>query len=264
MTDQATFKESSRRRPWYKRLTPVAWALIAVLALSCVGCGIVGGNWALPQLFTRDEWATATPVPTEPTQPTAEPTEGPTPTPTEWWEGDVTATPTLTEVVEPFPAWWSDEMTQDADGQWWPPDEVIEDVKENWYRDLEGYELYLVNTKPPDYDAYEEHLYVWYMGEELEGALNGLEAMRSGKEPISFADWETCLLSAQDFSADGLECTMSVSCQDGVISDYDPETGALLSQEEQDYLGLFLFRMRYDPSDGHWKRFKFLEFVPPD
>jgi len=25
-----------------------------------------------------------------------------------------------------------------------------------------------------------------------------------------------------------------------------------------------LLRMRYDPADGHWKRFKFLEFVPPE
>jgi len=261
MTDQATFKESSRRRPWYQRLTPVAWVLVAVLALSCVGCGIVGGNWALPQLFSPEEWATATPVPT---QPTAAPTEGPTPTPTEWWEGDATATPIPTEIAEPFPAWWAGEMTQDDKGQWWPPDEVIEDVKENWYRDLEGAKLYLIDTKPPDYDAYEEHLYAWYMGEELESWLVILGRMRSGEDTIDFGDWEICLLSAQDFTADGLECTMSVSCQDGTVSEYDPETGALISQEERDYLGLILLRMRYDPADGHWKRFKFLEFVPPE
>ena len=139
----------------------------------------------------------------------------------------------------------------------------MEDVKENWYKDIEGYELYLVATKPPDYDAYKEHLYAWYMGEELEGMLRVLEMMRSGREPIGFGDWKTCLLSAQDFTADGLECTMSVSCQEGVISDYDPETGTLISQEEKEHLGLFLLRMRYDPADGHWKRFKFLEYVPP-
>lgn len=261
MANQVTFKESDSKRPWYQRLTPVAWVLIGVVALSCVACGFAGVTQVTPTLLQAgDEWATKTPVPA---QPTAASTEGPPPTPTEWWEEGVTVTPEPTEVADPFPAWWAGEMTQDADGQWWPPDEVIEDVKENWYRDLEGYKLYLVDTKPPDYDAYEEHLYAWYMGEELESWLVILDQMRSGESEIDFGDWETCLLSAQEFTPDGLECTMSVSCQDGVASYYDPKTGELISQEEREHLGLFLLRMRYDPADGHWKRFKFLEYVPP-
>jgi hypothetical protein len=261
MTNQATFKESDGKRPWYQRLTPVAWVLIGVVALGCVACGFAGATQVAPTLLqTGDEWATGTPVPIHPT---AASTEGPAPTLTEWWEGGATATSEPTEVVDPYPAWWTDEMMQDADGHWWPPDEVVEMVKENWYLDLEGAKLYLIDTKPPDYDAYEEHLYAWYMGEELEGALRILEYMRSGKEPIGFTEWETCLLSAQEFTADGLECTMSVSCQNGVASDYDPETGELISREGRDHLGLFLLRVRYDPADGHWKRFKFLEYVPP-
>ena len=170
MTNQATFKESDMKRPWYKRLTPVAWVLIGVLLLSCAGCSLVGGNWAIPQIFRGDEWATETPVPTEPT---AAPTDGPSPTPTEWWEGDATATPKPTEVVDPFPAWWTDEMTQDADGQWWPPDEVIDDVKDAWYRDVEDIHTYLVETKPPDYDSYEEAATRNFAGPQLDLVLLG-------------------------------------------------------------------------------------------
>ena len=38
----ATFKESSRRRPWVQRLTPVAWVLIAVVAVSCLAITLIG------------------------------------------------------------------------------------------------------------------------------------------------------------------------------------------------------------------------------
>jgi|Deesub1362B_J571_1020462.scaffolds.fasta_scaffold28189_2 hypothetical protein len=154
-------------------------------------------------------------------------------------------------------------MTQDEDGNWWPPEEVIEMVKEAYNADYEAGRRFLVDTRPPDYDALEEARREWNSGPELEGALRLIEKMRSGEEPIFFAEWEVCILQVQDFTPDGLECTLGVVCQNGVVSQYDPRTGELISQEHRDNSGLGLIRMRYDPASGHWKRYEFLDFVPP-
>ena len=251
-----TFKPSPAKRPWYRRLTPVAWALIGVgvvvVALSIVAAAMVLGGRPSEEPWSPTPTATVPPTPTE---------VQPTPTPTVWYEGMVSPTP---EPTPAYPAWWTDQMTQDENGHWWPPEEVAEMVREAYNADYEAGRKYLVETKPPDYDAYEESLHQWHMGEELEARLRILERRRTGEEPIIFAEWEVCILQVQDWSEDGLECTLGVTCQDGVVSTYDPETGELIGQEHKDRLGLALIRMRYDPSSGHWKRYRFLDFFPPN
>ena len=261
MTNQATFKESDRKRPWYRRLTPVAWVLIGVVALSCVACGFVGTTQVTPALLrSGDEWATGTPVPT---QPTAESTKGPSPTPTEWWEDGATATPEPTEVVDPFPAWWADEMTQDADGQWWPPDEVVEMVKENYNEGLAVYKAFMGDTRPPDLDSFEEAAPTYFSGEYLNAYIAYLDSVRVGDRSVGLCEWDLCLLSAQEFGADGLECNLSVACQDGTCVEIDPVTGDQTSVPDMPHSGLSLYRMIYNPSDGHWKINHLVEYVPP-
>jgi hypothetical protein len=258
----ATFKESSRRRSWVQRLTPVAWVLIAVVAVSCLAITLIGGGRVISGLFAGDEWATKTPTPKATKAP--DPAAGSTGEPTEWWE-DGTTTPEPAEVAEPvpFPAWWADEMTQDEDGRWWPPDEVLEDVKDAWYRDVEDIDTHLVDAKPPDYDAYEESATRNFAGPELETVLLGIENRRAGEVPIVAGDYEICLLEVQQFTPDGVGCTMSIACQNGTISYYDPATGELQEQYEEAHSGLVIYKMVYDPHDGYWKRYEVVQYVPP-
>jgi hypothetical protein len=262
MSNQATFKESSAKRAWYKRMTPIAWVLVAVVAVSCLAFAVIGGGWAVPKLFASEEWATKTPTPTATGTP--EPTEGPTPTPTEWWEGDATATLEATEVeiVEPFPAWWADEMVQDDDGQYWPPDEVVETVKDAWYGDVEAINTYLVDSKPPDYDAYEEAANLYYAGPQLEKKLRGINRQRAGEIPVVAGDYGICLVGVQEFHSNGVACTMSIACQNGTVSQYDSITGELQSERFEAHSGLVVYKMVYDPHDGHWKRYDVAEFIP--
>jgi hypothetical protein len=168
------------------------------------------------------------------------------------------------EPTPAYPAWWADRMTQDEEGRWWPPDEVIEMVREAYNADYEAGRRYQVETKPPDYDALEAARREWNDGPELEGALRLIEKMRRGDEPIIFTEWETCILQVQDFTEDGLECTLGIACHNGTVSTYDPETGELIGQEHRDQLGLALIRMRYDPFSGHWKQYELLDFIPPN
>lgn len=255
MKHQATFKPSPAKRPLHQRLTPLAWALIGVAALVLVLAG-VAAVMALGGRSSEEPWEPTSAVITYPTVTSALPTATAT-----VWYGEM-----ITPAVEPtaaHPAWWSDRMTQDENGNWWPPEEVAEMVREAYNADYEAGRRYLVETKPPDYDALEQARREWNAGPELEGSLALIERYRAG-EHYRFAEWETCILQVQDFSEDGLECTLGVACQNGTVSTYDPVTGELIGQEHREHLGLALIRMRYDPFSGHWKRYELLDFFPPN
>lgn len=251
-----TFRVSPSRRPVIRRLTPVAWVLIGVVVLA-LGLLTITAVMVLEHRLDDGPWQ---PTPTVGPTATATPLL-PTATPTEWWDGlvDPTADPT-----PPYPAWWSSQMTQDEEGNWWPPDEVIEMVRQAYWADYEATRRHLVETTPPDYEAYEGTLREWVAEPALEGRLRILQRERSGEEPILFAEWETCILQVQDFSLDGLLCTLGLACSDGLISQYDSLTGQPLHQESREHGGLALIRMRYDSSSGHWQQCQLLEFFPPD
>ncbi|HHH40493.1 MAG TPA: hypothetical protein ENK56_00640, partial [Chloroflexi bacterium] len=144
-----TFKPSPAKRPVVQRLTPLAWALIGVVVLVVV-LGIVGAAMVFGRRASDEVWWTPTPTDTPTAAPS--PTEGPTPTPTAWYEGMITPTP---EPTPAYPAWWTDQMTQGEDGQWWPPEEVVEMVQEHFQEAEQAHYEYLIKAKPPDIDGYE-------------------------------------------------------------------------------------------------------------
>ncbi|HEC36222.1 MAG TPA: hypothetical protein ENI39_06790 [Anaerolineae bacterium] len=254
MKHQATFKPSPAKRPLHQRLTPLAWALIGVAALVLVLAG-VAAVMALGGRSSEEPWEPTSAVITYPTVTSALPTATAT-----VWYGEM-----ITPAVEPtaaHPAWWSDRMTQDENGNWWPPDEVAEMVREAYNASNEAYRIHLIETKPPDYDGYEQAVYDWLSGTRLDGNLMRIDEFREGACPVAYLDWETCVLQVQDWSEDGLECTLGITCQNGTYSEYDPATGELLGQEHRDsYGGVVLIRMRYDPRDGHWKQHDFLRIL---
>jgi hypothetical protein len=258
----ATFKESSTKRPWFQRLTPVAWALIAVVALSCLAFMVLGCGWAIPQLLLTDEWATKTPTPA-PTG-TPETAAGPTEEATDWWEpSEPPSTVEGTEVGEPFPAWWADEMTQDENGHWWPPDEVVDMVEEHRSEFWDTWKTYASETRPPDLDGFEDVLPTFASGEYLQARIDRLDSVRSGVNEPTTCEWGLWMVSAQDFSSDGVECTLSEAAQDGLCSIHDRETGEVTEVYELPHSGMGLYRMQYDASDGRWKVDAETGYVPP-
>ena len=261
MAEKATFKKSDDRRAWYKRLTPLAWVAIIALLACCAGCSVVGSKWAIPVIRPPQEtWATETPT-AAPTD-TPEPTGGPTLTPTQWWEGDVTVTPEPAELPIPFPAWWSEEMTQGEDGQWRPPEEVVEMVKEHYDEKTAAYKAF-VEAGPPDLDGFEEAMPTYFSGDYLANQRAIVSSIRAGERDVGLCTWDLCLITPQEFSEDGLSCSVGVACQEGTCVQIDPDTGTVTSSDAMAHSGLSVFRTIYDPNDGRWKIDHLAEYVPP-
>lgn len=170
-----------------------------------------------------------------------------------------TGTPEHIESSVPFPAWWTDQMTQDEDGQWKPPVEVEEMVKKAWYDYVEAFDIHLVKTKPPDYDAFNEAAKAFNAGPMLETRV-GPEVSATF---VVGGEYEFCLFGVEEFTPDGLECKMSVVCQNGILKKYDSHTGELVSEQHEAHTGMVIYKMIYDPTDGHWKRYEVVSYVPP-
>jgi len=81
-------------------------------------------------------------------------------------------------------------------------------------------------------------------------------------QPIIATGWQTCIPQAQEFSADGMECTIGWLCLNGQSAVYDPTTGERISDPRPvESSGLSLYRMRYDPTDGRWKVYEFINHI---
>ncbi len=257
MNHQPTFKTSPAKRPLHQRLTPAAWALIGVAVLVAL-LAVVGAALTLGGRRSTEVWWTPTPTATATATPN--PTVGPTATPTAWYEGMISPTP---EPTPAYPAWWSDQMTQDQDGNWWPPEEVTEMVRQHFVEAEQAHYKYLVEAKPPDIDGYRAVLARYRIGAELESRQGYLDSLQAGINGISWGEWEDgCFYQVQEWSEDGLECTLGQTCSNGTAYEYD-YTGQLVWSEHRDLSGLILWRMRYDPTDGRWKIAQFLQFIAP-
>jgi hypothetical protein len=173
----------------------------------------------------------------------------------------VVATETVTAsgvVTEPGPVWWSDEMTQDEEGNWWPPEEVKAMVKEHYLTYVAARESVLFEDGLPNLDALEAVTYEWYSGPQLETELRILEDQRNGGI-IHESDIEDIHLDVQNWSADGLQCTLGATLQGIRIRGYSAHNGELIETAEMDSQ-LILWRMQYDSQNGHWKMHELIDF----
>jgi hypothetical protein len=250
-----TFKVSPPTRAWYRRLTPLALALIGVgvVVLILLMTAVAMSLSRRPQ----EQWEP--PLDSGTSTQVAGGEIGSLPSPAEL--GTDESTP---QGSPAHPAWWAGQMVQDEDGAWWPPEEVMDMVREGYNATYEAFQSHLVETVPPDYDGFEAALRRWAIGPILESDLDLVTALRSGEQSISFAEWEHCLTQVQDFGQDGLSCTVGWVCQDGMISEHDPVTGQMLRQRAVEQSGLLLVSMMYDSDTGRWRRYEMLEFFPPE
>jgi hypothetical protein len=160
-------------------------------------------------------------------------------------------------VTAAYPAWWSDQMTQDQEGNWWPPEEVDAMVKEHYLAYVESYEQIFEEGSVPDLDTIEVLDRKWYSGPQLQQQLLSLEAQRRGERLLWLSDNEDLYLEAQNWSAEGLECTLGVTLQGVVSRGYDLE-GQLVEIKEAESK-LILWRVRYDPESGLWKIYELID-----
>ena len=154
-------------------------------------------------------------------------------------------------------------MTQDEDGNWWPPEEVVEMVEEDFNTVIEEKNELFFASDPPDLDAFEAQLSRWYSGPYLTHFQETyFPNLRMGDGFLSVGEWEECIVQVDSFISTGLECRLARSCRNGTRYRYDFGTDELTS-EYVEQMGTVVFRMRYDPTDGRWKLYEFLEFIPP-
>ena len=242
------FTISPERRPLRQRLTPLAWALIGATGVALALLAMLLG-FRLADGLSRGPWSPTTVPTVVPQMGATEPASTPT------------AVASQTLEVE-FPAWWATQMTQDGQGKWWAPEEVAGMVRHHYEQYIDALRAALVESIPPNYDALEQVYTDWNSGSQLDGTSSLVADFRVGLRTPSFLEWEVCVLQVQEWSEDGLECTLGITCQGGTFLQFDHATGELLGQEEREQSGLILMRMRYDPYCGRWKQHEFLELVP--
>lgn len=258
---QKHFTPTPEKRGLLERLSLVGWIIVITVSALVILLAVATVNWATPRMQDLPLLGRATPTSVLPTS-TPRPTATPLPT--------ATATPTSTVN---YPATWSAGMWQDANGMWWPADDVREDVigMVNQHY-LEIYEN--IWNRPRD-EVYEtltdEDLDRYLTDQHLEDYLLTRQEYRTtgnfhGKRQI-VTDRK---LTVRDFAPDGLTCNVADMIQDTHLLQYNAETGDWDKVEIPDdgllngtqYLGTVIYRMKYDPEDGRWKQSELVEWLP--
>ncbi len=239
---------------------------IIVLTLGVLAILLLIGavRWAAPRLQDVD-----LPFLDQPTPTSVVPTSTPRPTATPLPEP--TATPTSTVN---YPAYWSEGMWQDANDQWWPADDVREEVMgtiEQHY--LEIYE----NVWNLTYDE----IYETLSEEDMERFLTGQHMADHRLSRKRYRDTGTLpserymivterKVTIRDFASNGQSCIVADMYRSAHLLKYDhstdswnkveiPEDGLL---DGTQFLGTALYKMEYDPEDGRWKQESLAGWLP--
>ncbi len=238
-----TFQVSGYRRPWYQRLTPIAWVGIGAAAfLLLIGALLLTGN--LLQLRGPSQAAiesgmllpdntpgavtatplleqgirgsnasgTATPRPT----PRASSTPRPTWTPAPTREPAPTNTPVGSSAID-----WESRMFQTATGEWMAP----EDTALRAERDVRAYFESLERHKAPDI-AYKDFVQdpQGYFGRFFEGeALRTIQKRVNPETVDVLRDGKTDVKVVR-FSKDGTTAIVSISKRGWRVESYDRAT----------------------------------------
>jgi hypothetical protein len=259
---QKHFTPTPEKRGLLERLSLVGWIIIITVSALMILLAVAAVNWAAPRMPDLPLFGRATPTSVLPTS-TPRPTATPLPT--------ATATPTSTVNV---PATWSAGMWQDANGRWWPADDVREDVigmvKQHY---LEIYENVWNLTYDEIYDTLsEEEVSRYLTGQHLEDHRLSRKRYRdTGTLPSErYMIVTERKLTIRDFASNGQSCTVADMYRAAHLLKYDPDTDGWNKVEIPEdglldgtqYLGTALYRMDYDPEDGRWKQSELVDWLP--
>jgi hypothetical protein len=202
-----------------------------------------------------------TPLPTSP--PTSAPVQA-TPAPS--------ATTVVTEEVA-FPAYWAAGMYQDAEGKWWPAEEVREEVvatvKEHY---LEGEALLSDRPETEVLETVSDEMARRYLtGQYLEDWLTyrkRYEETGAFNETTQIVTERT--VNIHEFGEEGQTAIVADTVTAAHLLVYDaqtneweridiPQDGILNGTQ---YLGVVISEVTYDEEDGRWKSSLFIKWIP--
>jgi hypothetical protein len=178
----------------------------------------------------------------------------------------------MTEEVA-FPAYWATGMYQDAEGKWWPAEEVREEVvatvKEHY---LEGEALLSDRPETEVLETVSDEMAARYQtGEFLENWYTyrkRYEETGAFNETVEIVDER--VLNVQEFSEDGERVVVADTYMQAHLLQYNAQTDeweriAIPADGILDgtqYLGVSVIEMKYDEEDGRWKSSRFIKWIP--
>jgi hypothetical protein len=245
-------------------MTLIGKLVVIVLSILAILLLIGAARWAAPRLQDVD-----LPFLDQPTPTSVVPTSTPRPTATPLPEP--TATPTSTVN---FPAYWADGMWQDANEQWWPADDVREEVigtiKQHY---LEIYDNAWNLTNDEMYETLsDQEVEAYLTGQHLEDYLLTRQKYRETGNLTNQKEMVVTerKLTVRDFFPNGQSCVVADMYRDAYLLKYDPSIDSWNKVEIPEdglldgtqYLGTALYRMEYDPEDGRWKQESLLDWLP--
>jgi hypothetical protein len=241
-TYKATFRESTYRRPFGRRLTPLSWFLLSLAAIAVFAFSVVlAGKWAESRNGTESlskfapsrpviqvtvfVAAAETPAPQLPT-----PTPEPTPVPTQDWSR----------------APWADQLKRQLDGTLVAPPEIVAKA----IADLSGY--YTIQ-RDMTLDAYlaqrEQILDTYFTG----AALQEMKKTEETRDLYTVNRAGRFSLEVRHFAPDGMTARVGVITRDWVGDLYDVVTQQLITSGRAKKDTLTILTIAYDPASGRWK-----------
>jgi hypothetical protein len=235
----------SEKRPWYKRLTPMAWLIIGtllflILLFSSLGIssilGARNGQQNLSEALGNP--TSKAPVAPAPAQPVAAPKVDPV-------QAAVSAPPAAAPAASGKVA-WADKMTQQSDGTWMAPKEVVQKIT----TDLSSY---YASSRNRTLDSYltqrDAILEANFSGE----ALENMKKYEQTRERYGVNKSGSFSLEVKRFAADGLSAQLDVIIRDWTNDVFDVKTKAAVETGTKTNDTLTVMTIRFDAKTGRWK-----------
>ena len=282
MVYQPTYRESSYQRPLFKRLTPLAWFMIALGAIAVIGCAslllgqlsnVGNGTQTLPDrlhvtkaprivagMTPVVKFAPGVAVPEATAASTAakvfpqdQAAGGAANTSNAPAAADNTAA-ARTPAGTPSPATWAKELMKQPDGTLLAPQYVTA----NAAADLGA--LYRLQRDMPlqDYLTKRDELLTTYFTGAALAEMRQIEASRD-LYPMNRAGRFT--IEVRSFSPDGLTAKVGVIKRDWVSDIYDVASGQIVAQGKVYRDTLTVATVQYDQASARWKYAKVEEVV---
>ena len=265
-----TFTES-KPRPVHQRLTPLAWFCVFLVTLALLGAVIVtfkklmdanGSNQSLEQRLGKP----AAPVAAQPKKndvpvaPAA--TVAVVSAPAQVQESVPqaaadTAAPTALP-AQPAPQSnavpWASQMTQQADGAWMAPKEVVAQASKN----ITTYYTVARNRSLEEYLQQRDQILTTYY---INDGLQLMHAYEQKRAQYGMNKSGEVSVEIKNFAQDGLTAQADVTTKNWVNDIYDIKTGQLTKSDFKQQDSTLNLAIRFDPTGNLWKIEKVLGVV---
>ena len=251
-----TFTPTTADRSLARRLTPLAWICLALVALAIAGAISLCAQ--LPGLYARLQTSASAPKSVE--QAPAQVGSAPAHTPTA--EVNIAQVPAAAPGAAAREAPWAGAMRRLADGQIAAPAEASRTAREAVRLALEQ-ELALGQSGVTGTDAVAGRLTLLRatrIGTYLSAGEQALRDAAPGPAWQALNQGVIERISIYAFSPDGLECEALVDLRDARVALFDGRGMPVGQEPRQD--GLWRYRLRYDLEVGRWKLADLLEYAP--